>query len=138
MKWAALLMLPPIACAAQAQALSDPMRPPQAPVARKSEAPAAPGATAAEGSAGASQLQAILISGGRKLAVIDGVTVALGGRVGDATVVRITETEVRLRRGEQVERLKLHPAVEKTPVRKKPDAQELPQRKPAGAGKEAR
>lgn len=131
MNWAALLALTSVAYGAHGQPLSDPMRPPQTTVA------AAPAAGAAEGGAASSQLQAILISGGRKLAVIDGATVALGGRVGDATVVRITETEVRLRRGDQVELLKLHPAVEKTPIRKKPVAQALPKRKPAGAVKEA-
>lgn len=130
MNWAVLIAILSLMCAAQAQALSDPMRPPQA--------PAAPAGTPAAGSAEsapASQLSAILVSGGRKLAVIDGAAVPLGGLVGDAKVVRITETEVTLRRGKELRTLRLHPAVEKIPVREKTAAKPHAARKPADTGK---
>lgn len=102
-----------LACAlatgpAWSQALSDPTRPPNA---------VSAGAPEAE-SAGARQLQSILLSGGRKLAIIDGKTVPLGGAVGEARVVKITETEVTLRTGKDVEVLKLYPTIEKLPVKR--------------------
>jgi MSHA biogenesis protein MshK len=59
------------------------------------------------------RVQSVLISPERKLAVIDGRTVLLGGRIDDATVVAITETGVTLRRGEQTEMLPLNAGVQK-------------------------
>jgi MSHA biogenesis protein MshK len=91
----------------QAQSLSDPTRPPNAAAPGSEEAP--PG----------NQLQSVLLSGGRKLAVINGVTVPLGGRYGDARLVRITETEVALRTGNDIEVLKMYPGVDKTSVKRK-------------------
>jgi MSHA biogenesis protein MshK len=97
-----------IACAsARAQGgLNDPTRPPMV---------SAETAEASAANAG-SRLQSILISGSRRLAVIDGVTVPLGGKVDGATVVAIAETEVKLRRGEEVETLKLYPNIERAAV----------------------
>jgi MSHA biogenesis protein MshK len=91
--------------AALAQALSDPTRPPSAASPQESEA--AP-----------SRLQSVLISPTRKIAVIDGRTVRLGERVGDATLVAIAPSEVTLQRGAKYETLRMHPAVEKKPVKK--------------------
>ena len=54
-------------------------------------------------------------SSGRKLAVIDGLTVPLGGMVGGARLVRITETEVSLKTGNETEVLKLFPGIDKKP-----------------------
>ena len=95
---------------AQAQALSDPTRPPQVTpgVARESGAPAAAPAT---------RLQSILISPARKLAVIDGRTVTVGARVDDATVVQIAETHVTLRQGGELKTLELYPGIERKPVK---------------------
>jgi MSHA biogenesis protein MshK len=95
--------------AAAAQAvLLDPTRPP---------APAsAPEGTTPAGAQSTHRLQSVLISPQRKLAVIDGRTVALGGRIGDALVVAITETGVTLRRGEQTEMLPLNAGVQKKEV----------------------
>lgn len=91
--------------AALAQPLADPTRPPQT------------GDSSAEVvSIARSRLQSVLISPGRKLAVIDGQTVRLGGRVGDATLVDISETQVVLQRHGESQTLKLHPAAEKKPV----------------------
>lgn len=92
--------------AAQAQALTDPTRPPGAGGAGEAlEAPA-------------TQLQSVLISPGRRLAIINGTMVPLGGMLGEAKVVKITETEVVLQKGSETEVLKLFPGVEKQPIRK--------------------
>jgi MSHA biogenesis protein MshK len=61
-------------------------------------------------------LQSILISPQRKLAVIDGRTVPLGGEVNGAKLVAITEGGVTLRRGAQTETLRLNPGIEKKAV----------------------
>lgn len=83
--------------------MRDPMRPPSAShEVVRSEAPP-------------SRLQSVLISPGRKLAVIDGQTVALGARLGDATVVAIAPARVILQTGGTYQTLKLHPGIEKKP-----------------------
>jgi MSHA biogenesis protein MshK len=95
--------------AAQAQGgLADPTRPPNASSLQGSEVQAVAG----------KQLQSVLLSGGRKIAVIDGNLVALGGKLGEARVVRITETEVVLKTGEETETLKLFPGVDKQAVKR--------------------
>lgn len=91
------------ACGALAQGMSDPTRPPAA-----SSAP-----EVARSEVAVSRLQSVLISPGRKLAVIDGQTVALGGRVGDATVVAISPSQVILQTGGAYQTLKMHPGIEK-------------------------
>jgi MSHA biogenesis protein MshK len=92
--------------AALAQPLRDPTRPPSATALQETNE-AAP-----------SRLQSVLISPTRKIAVIDGRTVRLGERVGDATLVAIAPSEVTLQRGAQYETLRMHPAVEKKAVKK--------------------
>ncbi len=94
------------ATAAVAQGLSDPTRPQSAPEERAAASPA---------EAPASRLQSVLISPARKLAVIDGQTVALGGRIGDATVISIAPTQVILQAGATYQTLKLLPGIEKKP-----------------------
>ena len=100
------------AAGAHAQTLTDPMRPPGAGAmtqqGAQDEAPAG------------RRLQSVLLSGGRKLAIIDGATVRLGGMVGEARVVNISETEVTLKTGDETEVLKLYPAVDKQPVKRAP------------------
>ena len=94
------------AAAAQAT-LPDPTRPPAASADEGTRtAPAREGRPV-------HRLQSVLISPERKLAVIDGRTVLLGGRIDDATVVAITETGVTLRRGERTEVLPLNAGVQK-------------------------
>lgn len=96
---------------AAAQAgLPDPTRPPTA------SADQADRAGGAQGGKPAHRLQSVLISRERKLAVIDGRTVRLGGRIDDARVVAITENGVTLRRGEQTEVLPLNAGVRKKEV----------------------
>jgi MSHA biogenesis protein MshK len=98
---------------ALAQALSDPTRP--------ADIPTASSASVQGGGAGqAARLQSVLIAGDRKLATIDGRTIGLGGRVGDATVSDITETTVTLRRGSELTVLHLYPAVVRTPGKRSP------------------
>ncbi|ODU50037.1 MAG: hypothetical protein ABS92_04295 [Thiobacillus sp. SCN 63-374] len=82
--------------------LPDPTALPVAPAAKDS---ASPGIS----------LTAIKRRGAQRLAVIDGQEVAVGGRYQGARVVRITESEVVLRRGTDVTVLELYPHVEKRP-----------------------
>ena len=93
--------------AALAQALGDPMRPPAGTTSLEE---------AKQGETGGSRLQSVLISPTRRVAVIDGRTVTLGQRFGDATVIAIAESEVTLQRGAERQKLKLHPGIEKRPV----------------------
>lgn len=86
-----------------AQSLADPTQPPAALGAPQQGAEATPGAP---------QLQSVLLSrnpGGRAVAVISGQTLRLGGKIGDAVLVRIGQNEVVLRRGKALETLKLFP-----------------------------
>jgi MSHA biogenesis protein MshK len=94
---------------AQSQSLSDPTRPPGAGTLQQGAQEEAPAGK---------QLQSVLMSGGRKLAVIDGTMVPLGGMLGEARVIKITETEVVLKTGEETETLKLFPGVEKQAVKR--------------------
>ena len=71
-----------------------------------------------EGQPAGPQLQSVLISPARKMAVINGRAVPLGGKFRGATLTRITESGVELRRGNRVEVLKLFPRVEKKPRRR--------------------
>jgi MSHA biogenesis protein MshK len=91
-------------------AQTDPMRPPQGLL-----APQAGGGTGAVAGTGGQRLAAIMLSKDRKFAVIDGQEVALGGRLGDARLVRLTETEATLRSRTETVVLKLGPDL-KTPV----------------------
>ncbi|CDG82758.1 putative uncharacterized domain protein [Janthinobacterium agaricidamnosum NBRC 102515 = DSM 9628] len=91
-----------VAGSAAAQSLVDPTRPADAPPA---------GAAAAAAAAGPvlPQIQSLLVSDQRRVAVIDGQTVRIGDKVGAATVVNIGETTLVLRRGKKLETLRLYP-----------------------------
>lgn len=91
--------------AAAAQGLSDPTRPPGG----QSESAEAVGT-------GGPVLQSVMLSPSRKVAVISGEMVALGGRYGSSKLVRLTETEAVLKNGADVTVLRLHPLVEKRAV----------------------
>lgn len=111
---ALLGLIASLAGATWAQALSDPTRPPAASTA----APQAETATAVPTEQKpAPRLQSVLIAPGRMVAVIDGNTVAVGGKVDDAVLVGIAETHVTLRRGTALEVLPLHPGIERRPVK---------------------
>lgn len=104
---ASIALMITLSALAHAQTLSDPTRPPNAPA-------AGPGDAGPVGT----QLQSVLISQGRRLAIINGNTVALGEMVGEAKVVKITETEVVLQKGNDKEVLTLYPGIEKQPVKR--------------------
>ena len=57
-----------------------------------------------------------MLSPSRKIAVISGEMVALGGRYGSSKLVRLTESEAVLKNGADVMVLRLHPLVEKRTV----------------------
>lgn len=102
--FACLSLLCPVLVSAQE--VQDPTRPPV--LARES--------ADGEGVTTGPVLQSVLISPSRKIALIDGVAIRLGGKVGAYTLTKITETEVTLRQGRSLQVLKLHPDVEKKPV----------------------
>ena len=99
----------PLAAAASmvsaASTLADPTRPPAI--------FAQPGEQAGDEPAGKPVLQSVIISPGRKIAIISGQTLKLGERYGDARLVKITETEVVLRTENEYQSLKLYPQIEK-------------------------
>lgn len=87
------------------QNLVDPTRPPAVTESASQSGVAAPVA--------GPELQSILISPTRKVAIISGQSVMLGEKFGEARVVKITENEVVLRNGQDVQVLKLFPGVQK-------------------------
>ncbi len=90
-------------------ALADPTRPPAA-------FAALPAAASAPGPV--SGLQAVIMRPGRKpLAVINGSTVLLGGKLGDATLVHLSESEAVLLGPAGREVLRLTPGVEVAPAK---------------------
>ena len=95
--------------AATAQVMSDPTRP-----------PAELQSTETGDNTAAPVLQSVMISPAARTAIIGGQTVKLGGKFGDARVIRITENEVVLRSQSGTETLKLYPAVNITPVKPAP------------------
>ncbi len=100
-----MLLLCASASFAMAENLPDPTRPPASlGFAQGTDAPVA---------ASGPILQSVLISSGRKVAVISGQVVTLGGKFGDAQVVKITESEAVLLTGSNLQTLKLFPNVEK-------------------------
>ncbi|MBT9612128.1 MAG: MSHA biogenesis protein MshK [Burkholderiales bacterium] len=99
------LILLVLSGAVQAENLLDPTRPP-------ASVDAAAPTTAPSGPA----LQAIRTLDGKRMAIISGQAVKVGGKVGDAIVTRIDEDRVVLRGAEGVQTLKLFPDVEKSPA----------------------
>lgn len=88
---------------AGAQSLVDPTRPPGALAAAGGDAAAVGGPV----------LQSVMLSQGRKMAMISGEMVVLGGRYGSARLVKLTESEAVLKDGAETTVLKLFPLVEK-------------------------
>lgn len=94
-----------LACAQSA----DPTRPPA-----NWLAPPEGGASAGDGMAGGLRLQSVLMPhSGKPVAVIGGKTVALGGKLGGATLVRLNEREAVLQGADGVTHLYLTPDVQK-------------------------
>jgi MSHA biogenesis protein MshK len=98
-----LLALSAAATPAAAQALVDPMRP----------ATAAPGdGEVAVARSGGPVLEQIVLGDGRKFAVISGRRVALGDKVGEATVIAIGPDQVTLK-GVTTQVLRMFPRAER-------------------------
>jgi len=87
---------------AHAQGLSDPTRPPREISGEPVEADAA---------AGGSPAQVVVISKNRHQATINGRTVNLGGRYGNATLVSISDEEIVLQRPDSTETIRLYSSV---------------------------
>jgi MSHA biogenesis protein MshK len=104
----AVLALMPTA--ALSQELTDPTRPPAG------LAVVAPEGGGEGAVTPVNQLQSVIISPTRKAAIINGVVVKLGGKVGDAVLTRVAEDEVVLMSGDSRQVLKLHPAVDKVEI----------------------
>ena len=93
-----------------AQTMNDPTRPPGAMSSADHEPERARAAV----------LQSVLITPTRRAAIINGQRVELGGRFGEARVLKITETEVVLRSAAGTEVLKMYPNVDKALKRAEP------------------
>lgn len=104
---------------AQAQGLDDPTRPP--PGFRGGA-----GAARASGPAEGLVLQSVIISDTNRSAIISGQHVALGGKIGAARLVRVSEAAVVLLTGEDRRTLKLFPGVHKHEVEAGMDEGEEP------------
>jgi MSHA biogenesis protein MshK len=85
-----------------AQGLSDPTRPPRE-ILGVMDAP--------DAAAGTSPAQVVLISRDRRQATINGQTVNLGGRYGNATLVGISDSELVLQRPDATEVIRLYSSV---------------------------
>lgn len=89
---------------------ADPTRPP----ANWLQPVDASGNTASDGTSGGLRLQSILMpQGGKPVAVIGGKMVALGGKLGGATLVRLNEHEAVLQGVDGITHLYLTPDVQK-------------------------
>ena len=106
-----------LTASAWGQGISDPTRPPAA---------LSAGASAESGAAPAAVLSSIKITPTEKTAVIGGQTVHLGGRYGDARVIKITDSEVVLRTSAGTETLRLYPDVDIRPLVVEPAAVQKP------------
>jgi len=89
-----------------AQGLSDPTRPPREILGGSADAyePAASPSPAA---------QVVIISKDRRQVTINGRTVNLGGRYGNATVVRISDEEIVLQKAEATETIRLYSSIQR-------------------------
>lgn len=91
---------------ALAQPLTDPTRPPNV-----------AGIDGAEAEPPANQVQSVLIARGRRVAIVNGATVKVGDKLGDAVVRNISESGVVLQYPDRSETLKLLGDVKRRPVR---------------------
>ena len=102
----ALAALPSIALG-QPAPISDPTRPPTSVVEPTATLPSA-------GVSGAGLQTVILRKGNKPVAIINGMTVELGGKVGESRLVKLSESEAVLQGPNGREVLRLIPAAEKT------------------------
>lgn len=102
------LVLSPASGMAVPEKLPDPTRPAAA---ATLAAPAAAFGLSPAGLPNTPQLQSILVSPERRLAIIDGQTLRVGERFGDSVLVKINEREVILKNGKVLQTLRLFPLV---------------------------
>ncbi len=88
-----------------AQGLNDPTRPPREILGG--------GVEVFEPAGNFSPAQVVIISTDRRQATINGQTVVLGGRYGNATLVRISDEEIVLERADATEIIKLYSSVQR-------------------------
>jgi MSHA biogenesis protein MshK len=88
---------------ALAQGLNDPTRPPREILGGAADV--------VEPAASFSPAQVVIVSTDRRQATINGQTVVLGGRYGNATLVRISDEEIVLKRADATEVIKLYSSV---------------------------
>ena len=110
-----------LGAAAQAQALGDPTRPP----------PGLRGGTGTASARAAGEpaglvLQSVIISEANRSAIISGQHVMLGGKIGQARLVKVSEAAVVLLTGASRRTLKLFPDVHKRAVGAGMDREEEP------------
>jgi len=108
-----------LCASAQAQGLDDPTRPP----------PGFRGGAGAARPAGSPEglvLQSVIISDANRSAIISGEHVALGGKIGAARLVKVSEAAVVLLTGGDRRTLKLFPGVQKHAVDTEIDGGEEP------------
>ncbi|MBI5436759.1 MAG: hypothetical protein HY937_06605 [Nitrosomonadales bacterium] len=98
----ALLLLCAVSAVASAQALTDPTKPPAEISAPLTQAAAPEG----------DRLQSIIISPTRRAAIINGQTVELGAKYGEAKLVEVSESGVALQGAQGRQVLTLFPGVE--------------------------
>jgi len=103
---AALVLTGVTAGSAAAQAMVDPMRPPDAVA-----------AAGARGEPRAGALQGAITSSGRKLALIDGTVVPLGGAVREGTLTGLSDNTAVLKKNRGRDVLLMHPNIDKRPAR---------------------
>jgi MSHA biogenesis protein MshK len=102
------LVLSPASGMAAPEKLPDPTLPAGA---ATPATPAVPVGFNQEGLSNTPQLQSILVSPERRLAIIDGQTLRVGERFGDSVLVKINESEVVLNNGKVLQILRLFPLV---------------------------
>lgn len=121
--FAALLGLAALAlgAAAHAQALADPTRPPPG---VRGGAGSASGRGAGE--SGGLVLQSVIISETSRSAIINGEHVMLGGKIGPARLIKVSEATVVVLTGDARRTLKLFPGVTKRALGGDVDKEEEP------------
>ena len=109
----ACALLLAVSSTALAQTLRDPTRPPAAAAASSASGPLREGeARAPTGPV----LQSVIVSGGRRLALIDGKTYTVGDKIGEAKLISISGSEVTLRESGGRKVLRLTPDATKTTI----------------------
>jgi hypothetical protein len=97
-----------LATAAQAQTLGDPTRPPAG--------QRGGGSGRATGDPAGLVLESVIISEASRSAIISGEHVVLGGKIGPARLIKVSEAAVVLLTGDSRRTLKLFPGVHKRPA----------------------